>query len=244
MNIIAEMWFHCLLTEHFKDTGFIRRQLEAHYGEGEITPMRHGSDYGYIWETHSRFVIPFRGTHGKGWFSNFKFWQNKEGFETGFAQGFKPFWEPIRARLEESPEKVCDSGGHSRGAPFSLLLALRAKMHLRRYIKSNLFCPPRLVKKKGERLLKEHKIDCNSIISPNDAVDNVGVGIISGRQYGKVIELPRSEEYTVREKLRDFIPSWGHAPSEVTDGLVQYFYGRGMEEEAEFLKSKRWIASI
>lgn len=244
VNIIAEMWFHCLLTQHFENCKFIDAQLQRQYGDGELTPLRFNSDFAYIWETHTRFIIPFRGTHGGGWFSNLLFWQNREGFQTGFASGFKPFWKSIKARLEKSPEKRCDSGGHSRGAPFSLIMSLRAKQQLRRYIKPNLFCSPLPVKKKGHRLLTENKIEANDIISPNDVVDNVGAGITTGLRYGKRIDLPRSEEFTTEEKLKDHVPGWGHAPSEVTDGLIQYFYGRGMTEEAEFLKSKRWIATI
>ena len=64
-----------------------------------------------------------------------------------------------------------------------------------------------------------------------------------GGHHGKTIILP-NKEYGIVQMLKDLIPFIGHAPKEIIDGTAQYFYGRGMKCEAEYVKSFRKVAKI
>jgi hypothetical protein len=249
LNVIARQWYHCLLAGNFQnrpyDAAFILENLEKSHPGGRVTLFKSDVDFGYAVELDGRVEGVFRGTHGrKGWFSNFKFWPNVQGFHTGFYDGFMKIWSDVAAVLGRNKGKVVEWGGHSRGAPLSQLLAMRVGQRWHMYIKPIVFCPPRLCNDKGVRLFGESGMGCLNMVDANDMVDDVGVDVTRGKFFGDVIYLPESREFTLREKLLDLIPGWGHAPSEVTDGLVQYFYGRGLAAEAEYLKSIRHLANI
>jgi hypothetical protein len=248
MNNIARSMYYVTLAGHYKtknDLPFIGKELKNTIPSGKVYFFNICGDFAFIVETHTRLQVVFRGTHGlTGWLSNCNCLANKNGFHTGFYNGFMPFCEPILTILDKSPEKVIEIAGHSRGCPFALLLSYFIRIKLRRYTKPILFCPPKLCTRTGVELLKSVEIDCVNVISYNDCIDNIGVNGFFGIHYGTCIKLPRSREYTFIEKLKDLIPSWGHSYTEVIDGLVKYFYGRGMSEEAEYLKSIRHLATI
>lgn len=249
MNIIADLWLYSLIAGNYDNDGddsFVRKNLSTFRPGSKYTPFfTNLGDYAFINDEPTRLVLTFRGTHGrKGWLSNLKFLPNKEGFHTGFAEGFKKFEWPMLDYVSRNPEKPIEIVTHSRGGPIGHLMARALRKELNRYCKPVLFCSPRLANRRGTLNLMGPVPHIIFIESRNDGVDNIGVNAFWGGKYGTIIRLPKSKEYTFIEKLRDRLPGWGHSYSEVTDGLVQWFYSRGMEHEARYLKTIRYLSAI
>lgn len=247
MNTVARSWYYSLLAGHYKNDGdfaFISDEFKRTLpDDAVVTYLVRDDDFAFVVETHTRVQICFRGTHGKrGWKSNLRFKCNSLGFGSGFYEGFLPFKDELLSLVSGRPEKVVDVCAHSRGCAFATYLTYHIKKELNHYVKPVLYCPPRPVNEKGLTTLGEVDFSACSVISYNDFIDNVGAAGLFGRHVGSCIMLPRTREKSFRERIKDLIPGWGHAYSEVTDGLTAYFNGRGMRDEVEYLKSVRHLA--
>jgi len=251
MNIIAESWMHCMLASHWDEdsgdgdydpTDYIEDYLKDHYGNVcKVTMIKNSMDFGYLCETKDKVFDVTRGTDGgKAWGSNFKFIPNDEGIHCGFLEGFNKLWLAKKHHLFKTGKPIICTG-HSRGGPIELLTAAKIKEKIGRYSKCITFCMPTLGTKRYCKYLNWLKIDHLRIVNPGDFVDNVGVGGVFGKHYGKKILLPK---YGMFHRIPFLRHIFGHAYSSVNEALEQYFYGRGMKREAEYLKSIRSIATI